>query len=374
MPKIKQNIEINKNIDTALQACNCIRLGDVSTQTRESGGALRSSTTSFLPYIAENQNSGREKRASEAKPLLDKLAQPGTSDINSLKKRAKAKYVTRGIILPLINLKSSLEKYYWRTYHCAEILMQEGNKITGKYCNNRCCIVCARIRTAKLINEYLPVIKKEITDPYFITLTIPNIPAIALKFTVDKMIKTIIKINDTFRHRRDFRLKGIRKLECTYNPEENNYHPHFHLLINTEKAGQELIGSWLECYPQANRAAQDIRPADQHSLIEIFKYTTKIFNKKDITLEGNVLKMKVDPRALDIIFQAFQGKRIFQAMGINKLSINEDIDEIQTQEIEGLKEDIDIWVWENEFSDWINSSGEFLTACEAYKKFKIETK
>lgn len=370
MANIQQNIEINKKIGTALQECNCTRPGDVSTQSGKNGGALRSSAISFLT-LAEIRSSGREKLAHEVSSPLDTLAQVAPNSINSLKKRAKAKYITNGIIFPLIDLDSDLKTSYWRTYRCAETLEQKGNKIIGKYCNNRWCIVCNRIRTAKLIDGYLPVIKKEIPDPYFITLTIPNVSARELKPAINKMIKEIVRINKSFRKYKDFRLKGIRKLECTFNSELRNFHPHFHFLVDTEIAGRELINSWLKSYPSAERAAQDIRPADQKSLIEIFKYTTKIFTKKDITLEGDILKMKMNPWALDVIFKALYNKRVFQSMGINKIAVSEDIDEIQAQEIETFK--LVMWEWENEISDWIDKlTGEQLTGCEAYKRYKIQ--
>ena len=311
---------------------------------------------------------------------LDTLAQPGTDPEkltpekgkNSLRKRAVAKYVTNEIIFPLIDLDSPLKKSYWSTFHCANVLLQDGEKITGKYCNNRWCIVCNRIRTAKMINGYLPVIRKEIPEPYFTTLTVPNVPGSELRSTIRGMIKTTIKINDTFRHRRDFRLKGIRKLECTFNRDTSEFHPHLHFLENTGKAGNELINAWLDSYPEADPSAQNIRPADQNSLIEIFKYSTKFWTKKEVTKSEGIVNFKINPYALDVIFKAMYRIRVFQVMGIKKLVLNEDIDEIQAQEIEGLKKDIDVWVWEHELSDWVNSSGEFLTGSKANERYKIQ--
>jgi len=289
--------------------------------------------------------------------LVHTLAQPGTkppekfekSEKNTLKKRAIAKYKTVEIILPLIDLQSDLKKAYWSTFHCCNVLLQDGNKITGKYCNNRWCIVCNRIRTAKLINGYLPVIRVEILDPFFVTLTIPNVPGPELGRSISEMTRTIIRINHLFRHRKDFRLKGIRKIECVPG-KHNDFHPHFHLLVSGELAGRELINAWLKNYPDADKRGQDIRPADQNSLIELFKYSTKI-----------TAELKNNPEALDTIFKALYKKRVFQPIGLKKLSVSEDIDGIQAQEIDDLKSAVDAWVWEQEVKDWLNSSGEFLT-------------
>jgi len=291
--------------------------------------------------------------------LLDTLAQLRT-DIpkngkNTLQKRAFAKYQTNEVIFPLIDLNSSLNKAYWSSFHCSNVLLQRDKTITGKYCNNRWCIVCNRIRTAKLINGYLPVIRSEIKKPMFVTLTIPNVPGDELRAVIGDMVKTIRTITDLFRNRRNFKLKGIRKVECTYNGRNLDYHPHLHLLVDGYQVGQELINAWLLHYPGADKRAQDIRPADNDSLIELFKYSTKL------TTESKKKKTAVPPEALDIIFKALYKKRVFQPIGLTKMSITEDIEELQSQQIEELKSDIEVWVWEHELKDWLNGSGEFLT-------------
>jgi hypothetical protein len=225
-----------------------------------------------------------------------------------------------------------------------------------------------------MINEYLPVIKSEITNPYFVTLTIPNVGGFDLRKTITGMTRTIIKINDTFRHRKNYRLKGIRKLECTYNITSNDYHPHFHFILAGELAGHQLITAWLNHYPQASRLCQNIKPADEGSLVELFKYSTKVVTGKNFIRQGNQIELKVHPAALDQIFRAFYGKRVFQAMGIHKLILSEEIDEIQAQEIEGLIHAVDVYSWEQEASDWVNSAGALLTGCNANETYTVITK
>jgi hypothetical protein len=247
--------------------------------------------------------------------------------------------------------------------------MQEGKKIIGKYCNNRWCFVCNRIRTAKLIKGYLPGIKK-MEDPQFVTLTIQNVLANELKGTIDKMITEFILIKNVFVHRRGFRINGIRKLECTYNKEQKSYHPHFHLILDDKKVGEALIEEWLKRYPEAEKYCQNIRPADEDSMIELFKYSTKLTTKSQITKENNKTIIEVNIEALDVIFQAMYKRRIFQSIGLIK-QVTEDIEEIEGQIIDDVKDHIDEWIWQHEVSDWMNSSGELLTGCEACKKYEI---
>jgi hypothetical protein len=302
--------------------------------------------------------------------LLDKLAQPPTDPRKTFEKRARSKYLSRALVLELTKLDSPLKKSYWNTWHCTNVLHQEGKKITAKYCNNRWCLVCNRIRTAKLIKGYLPEIKK-MSDPQFVTLTIPNMPASELKDAIDGMIREFILIKNVFVRRRGLKIVGIRKLECTFNNKAGEYHPHIHLIVDGIEIGKALIEEWLHRYPDADKRGQNIRPADENSMIELFKYSTKLTTKSLITKENGKTIIQVNAIALDVIFQAMYNRRIFQSMGLVK-QVSEDIEEIDAQIFEDLKEvKEDFWRWEQEVSDWINSDGEMLTGCEAYKKYEV---
>jgi hypothetical protein len=303
-------------------------------------------------------------------PLLDKLAQPPTDPRKTFEKRARSKYLSRALVLELTKLDSPLKQSYWNTWHCSHILHQQGKKITTKYCNNRWCLVCNRIRTAKLIKAYLPEIKK-MRDPQFVTLTVPNVPANELKKVIDGMIREFILIKNVFVRRRAFRLTGIRKLECTCNNKTKEYHPHFHLIVDGIVVGNALIEEWLHRYPDADKRGQNIRQADENSMIELFKYSTKLTTKSLITKQNGKIVISVNAIALDVIFQAMYKRRIFQSMGLIK-QVSEDVEEIDAQTIDDLKEVTeDFWRWEQEVSDWINSDGELLTGCEAYKNYEV---
>lgn len=305
--------------------------------------------------------------------LLDTLAQllPATEyqavikSVTSLSKKAVAKYQTNKLVCRLIDLESDLHNYYWQSWHCNNILLQKDNVITGHYCNGRACVVCGRIRTAKMINGYLPVIKT-FKHPMFVTLTIPNVSAQELKGSIAQMNRAFALINYNFRYKKGILIKGLRKIEVEPagdHPGEfhqNEFNQHFHLIIDGNDVAKKLVNAWLVRFPDAELRGQNIRPADNDSLIELFKYTTKLVAKK-----------KNDAVKLDTIFQALFNKRCYQPIGIKKY-VSEDVDEIQSQEIEDLKHAVDVWTWEQEVSDWVNSSGEGLSGCQEYKKDKGE--
>mgnify|MGYP006936220685 CR=1 FL=1 len=91
----------------------------------------------------------KEKQYAETKkntPSLDTLAQLTPSLKNSglekLTKRAKAKHLTNAYTQRLALLNSPLKKSYNNTFYgCCTSLIQQEDKITSKYCNNRWCIV-----------------------------------------------------------------------------------------------------------------------------------------------------------------------------------------------------------------------------------------
>lgn len=308
-------------------------------------------------------------------PLLDTLAQPPKAvpekykkTLDTLKKRATVKYLQRALILKLIDLDSPLKASYWHTWHCANVLLQHGKKVTAKYCNNRWCPVCNRIRTAKMINGYLPEFKK-MTDPRFVTLTVVNVPAGELSSTIDKMTREFILIKNVFCKRKGFNINGIRKIEVTYNEKTDEYHPHFHIILDGAEVGEDLIEEWLKRFPTADLRGQKNDKADTDSLTELCKYSTKLFEKQTVK-KGEKIIVQINVKALDVIYQALRKRRIMQSMGWVK-RVSEDVEEIDSQMYEDIPAGVDVWTWDQECSDWINSSGEMLTGCEAYKEYEL---
>jgi hypothetical protein len=172
------------------------------------------------------------------------------------------------------------------------------------------------------------------------------------------MLKTIKLIVRSRRRITEF--NGIRKLECTYNANDDTYHPHFHFIIDGKTNSEWLIQEWLKRNPDASPLGQDYRKADENKLMELFKYTTKIVSKTD---QG----FQVYIKPLDTIFQSMYKLRTFQPFG-NVRMISEDIQEIESDTYSDLPfyESV-IHVWHN--NDWVNMlTGEFTTGYEPSNK------
>jgi hypothetical protein len=210
----------------------------------------------------------------------------------------------------------------------------------------------------------MPALEK-MEDKYFLTLTRKNVPAHKLKATIKEMVKLVAKLITRLR-RKDSRGKRylnfscLRKLECTYNEVTNEYHPHFHFILDNQLAAQLLRDQWCQAWgidthtgkQIADPAGQDLKKADNKAVQELFKYFTKVISKT---------KDKPDYRihvaALDQMFRAMKGLRTFQPTGVIK-SVSEDIEELTAEETGRSIQAC--WSWLG--NDWVDrETGELLS-------------
>lgn len=235
----------------------------------------------------------------------------------------------------------------------------ESGKVTASYCKNRWCLVCNSIRTAQLILKYKPILLGW-EDKVLVTLTRgPRCRGSELKLVIEEMQFIFNQIRKTFnqRYKRGTSEKfvGLRKLECTYDPKTNTYHPHYHLILESPTIAKEFLEMWLNKHPKANRKAQDIKVADDNSVIEIFKYFTKVVSK---TKDG---ERAIYADAMDVIFNAVRGKRTFQNFGFKVGDVD-----FSSEEIADVVDEIfDVADWHQEVADWVvRDTGELFSGYE----------
>ena len=274
----------------------------------------------------------------------------------ALVKRAEVKALSDSLALKMASLGTAMSKQYRSSYYCTRVLLQRGQKVITTYCNQRWCLVCNRIRTAKLIRGYKPKID-EMYNPHFVTLTIQAVDARDFASAIDDMIRAIKACTRNLRKTHGITVYGVRKLESNYNPKLNTYNPHFHLVVDGCKAAYYLYGQWLRYWRERDRVVnfkgQDVRAIKAGSEMEMFKYFTKIFFNKSLY-----------PKALDVMFEAMKGRRVFQPMGGLRKYVSEEVDEIDSQIYEWLKQrESEIWVYKRNGRevDWYNSEGEGLS-------------
>jgi hypothetical protein len=266
-----------------------------------------------------------------------------------LAKKGRCDYFSTNLKVALANAnpKSKFCNKYIKSTFCGKVLEKKGDKVTGLYCNQRWCVTCNRIRTSKLITQYLPEVKK-IENLYFVTLTLRNCKEKDLRKTVKWMISTWSKIQKKIVRKE--KIKGFRKLEVTYNQKFNDYHPHFHAIINGENNSKKIIEQWISECKENNISVdskwQNYKPADLNSIKELFKYTTKILpsKKKNQTWESIYKNQNITKQLLisqDIIYRSLEMVRCFQPFGIKikKEDIESELTELVSQEIATNKPD-----------------------------------
>lgn len=293
---------------------------------------------------------------------LDTTAQPCQSPaVTTLQKRARSKLLTTKLASGLERLHSPMKNAYRNTLQCGAVLHQEMGRVQGKYCGNRWCLVCNRIRTAKLLKVYGPIMRQW-EDAHFLTLTVPNVPAEKLHDAVREMLAVMPKIARAVRRTDGIELRAIRKLETTYS-RRKDYHPHLHLIVDSRAAAEAMLRRWLERFPDATAKGQDIRKCDDHSVVELFKYFTKLTVKG---MDGQ--HTAPPPHALDRIFKAVKGLRTFQAMGFTapKAAVAAEDETILldagTESPSPRTGDVVDWEWVDALTDWVDfGTGEMLS-------------
>lgn len=192
----------------------------------------------------------------------------------------------------------------------------------GNFCNSRFCPFCDWRKARKdgyvllfLLNHIQKVEKKGLI---FLTLTAPNV----VKEKLDQEIK---EFNESFKRLSNTKIfkiicKGyIRKLEVTYNPERNDYHPHFHIVIAvnksyfTDKKYYISQQKWLEMWKLAKRdnniTQVDVRKAKLNDLKAVMELATYSAKASDVLYSEEVF---------DVFYNSLKSKKLIVFNGIFK--------------------------------------------------------
>ena len=334
----------------------------------KSGGRGNSQAGGKTPSVA---SSGGCCKGSGAVPL-DTLALPDQTQ-RVFQKRGRAKFVSLPLATALAELHSPLEKSYRNTIYCASCIKQENGVLSSKYCGNRWCLVCSRIRTARAMNAYLPVLSSW-SDPYLVTLTVPNCSGEELPGALALMQEKFTSCKRSIVRTHGLELIAVRKLECTYNNRRGDFHPHYHVIVNGQAQAELLRGLWLRRWQGvADAKAQDVRKCDENALGELFKYFTKLTTRTGAKGGGRGF---VPVAALDVIFRAMRHKRVWQPVGFQLPKEVEESIEGEEIEVDGTvafkrATEVIYWEWFQTLNDWVDrESGETLSDYEPGERFR----
>lgn len=261
---------------------------------------------------------------------------------------------------------------YWNAYYCLNNVIVSNGKMYGQYCKNRFCTICNAIRKADMINRYYPIISKW-PDVHFVTLTVKSCKEDKLNRWIYGMSRAFELIHKRCKKRHErgkgIKLIGVKSLECNFNPVKKTYNPHFHIIVPSKEIAVLLKKEWLKQwrpkdkaayrYKYTTPAAQDIESVYnlESALIETIKYGSKIFSEPDLKKKcTQKIPPKIYTRALDNIFVAMKGKRIFERFGFNLPKQPEKKSKTK------LLVDFENWTFPKDGSDWVNDeTGEALS-------------
>ena len=210
-------------------------------------------------------------------------------------------------------LGSELSRYGERIARCSEQLgfaleAEDSGEIKlrlkqARFCRVRYCPVCQWRKTlvwrARLINA-LPKVAEDYPKArwIFLTLTVRNCPLPELRSTVEDMNKSWRRLMG----RKQFPAKGfIRSLEVTRNPETNEAHPHFHILMMVSPSyfgGANYVSqeSWREIWGSCLKV--DYLPV-------VHVQTVKNKSKADLPLIDAILETaKYGVKESDLMFDS----------------------------------------------------------------------
>lgn len=342
----------------------------------------REATRCSLDTLAELDQSTDARRAGNTPPhaltpeqVLTRRARakylslPVAKALRWVRLREQQGHTDCGEAVPV--LARQMEQAYRNTLYCSGTLEEAGGRLQGRYCGNRWCLVCNRVRTALSISRYHPVVSSW-NAAYLVTLSAPNVPAHRLRAELRRYLDDSTAIARAMKRTHGVRLIALRKLECTYNADADTYHPHFHFVVQGRDAGRLLRKLWLEKRPDASRKAQHITRATPSGLRELFKYFTKLVTrtgKKGATTDTARAQLRVvDAAKLDVIFTAMRQMRVFQPVGfvLPKATDAEAVEVgaegttnlpafVQAEPQEGRR-----WTWSQGATDWVTDTGEVL--------------
>lgn len=328
-----------------------------------------------MTKISKKIDSPWTVNANVLKIVSENPLKPALTTAQRWKKISKAKFLQNAILRPLEILNSPVQTDYKKAIFCRHNLKWSFDleTYTGKRCRKRICKFCQNYKTLQQIEKYVPVLS-QLTDLYLVTLTIKNIPGEQLKKAIEQMQSNFRKLTRlASKHGIDY--NTIRRLEITYNPITNEYHPHFHILVQYEKTAQFIYDTWFRYYDnKLSHKGNDIRPADTNSLKELFKYAMKVIHR-DKTTTKNIYQ--VYPIAIDTMYQAIKGIRTIQPTGDFRNIIEPDKDEdSENSESADLKTTFvgNELTWFQDIATYVNENGEQVYPNEFNAKIKIIVK
>jgi hypothetical protein len=202
-----------------------------------------------------------------------------------------------------------------------------GHRLEPNPCNSKLCVNCAARKSRSLQTRILSRCRRRGKRYYFLTLTVPNCRLLSRE-VLDRLVECFARLRRSKPWNR-VRLNGsdwigitggVYSIECTFNRERDDWHPHIHALVEMPGENPEgwldgLKAAWLavtgdgrnvhieRVYGRSKRGKKTYRRVNLKALKELVKYVTKAVLFAD------------SPARVGEFVQAFRDVRRVQAFG-----------------------------------------------------------
>lgn len=275
---------------------------------------------------------------------LEPKKQAKTGEILSDGKRDWQKYKMQSIaIAGAYKILDDLKKYAYQIADCGAWLKftacpkgHEKRLIQASFCRCRLCVTCQWRKSLAMFHQVITLIhahreryKSDI--PLLLTLTVPNMGKDKLADELDNMqlaFKKLMKRRNVKRAARSW----FRGLEITYNPDRQDYHPHYHVLLMVPKAyfdhkrglyidRDQWLTMWQEVTGLPAITQVDIRRVKKQSkkkaleavTAEVAKYATKPSSYVKRLASGD---FEADSKVIETLHWALKGRRLVAFGGL----------------------------------------------------------
>jgi hypothetical protein len=140
-----------------------------------------------------------------------------------------------------------------------------------------------------------------------------------------------------------------------------------HAMVRGHAQANALVAAWLKRFPDASPYAQDVVQADRRAVGELFKYSTKLASDKR---DADGSRRVVPFYALDVVFEAQRGLRLWQAVGVTAVDADalDDAAELLVEvgtEAPTRKDETVQWTGLQGCTDWVDlKTGDCLSGYE----------
>lgn len=254
--------------------------------------------------------------------------------------------------------------------------------VSANFCKVRLCPMCSWRRSLKIYGQVSKIVdeleKKQDYQYLFLTLTVKNCDDIELVKTIDNMFLAFNKLMK--RKDLSFVLGFHRSLEITYNRDTDEYHPHFHVLLLTEKSYFNTKGKYVtqarftDLWEMSLKASykpvvnvKKVKKTNTKVIAEMSKYSVKSADYLILDDKGD-LDMDISKKVVYTLDLALKNRRLSSFGGKFKelhkklnLSDAEDGDLVNTDNENEIREDIYelvTYVWNKNYKNYIKLNKE----------------